>query len=128
VKKSDVESIIEDMREDAKEDVTVVLWLRTNLDVLKLVAAWGKMHPEFIGGQGSKVPKKPKEKWLWLWRNFKYDLREWLRLAGIVNQRYGAYTVDRIINLRLVFPDGTLPIWVTDFLSISALAVGKDKK
>jgi hypothetical protein len=120
--KEAVQKALDKVREATKEDASAIAWMRTNFDVMKLVMAWGKIQHTFEGGHGTKVPRKDYNRWVWLWRNYKYDLREWLHVAGVVNQEYGGRLVDRLIKLRLVLPDGTYPQIIQEFLTVAAFA------
>lgn len=116
-----VTKVLDKLREKTADDASAILWMRTNLNVMKLVISWGKIQHTFTG-EGKRVPKDEYDKWRWLWKNYSFSLREWLEVAGIVDQAYGAKLADRIIRMRLVFPDGTYPQIVREFLNIAALA------
>ena len=115
------QKVLDSLHSKVADDAAAILWVRTNLSVMKLMVAWSKIKHEFKGGAG-KVPKEEYDRWTWLWRCYSFSLREWLDLAGITQQSYGARLIDRIIKLRLVFPDGTYPQVVKEFLNIAALA------
>ncbi len=104
------------------DDPNALFWFQSSPSFQKMILAWPSVPIKMIGGAG-KQPREERELWAWLWKNYALDNEEWLKLAGIVDLRYGLRLIERIIKLQLVFPDGTYPTWLMRFLRVRALGM-----
>jgi hypothetical protein len=118
VSKGPVLKTLDEFKAKQAEDAATLLWFNSNVDIHNLIMAWGKVPVRKIGG--SKPPKNEIERWQWLWTCYEFSPLAWMDMAGVVDRRYGMRLIERIKNLRLVFPDGTLPDWINRYLSLAA--------
>jgi hypothetical protein len=115
-----VEDTLEGFRSTLNQDRKALLWFRSNGDIAKLLLAWQHVDIKYTG-KGGALPGEGKEQWTWLWRNYTFSYREWADLAGIADYRYATRLIARAIQLRLVLPDGTLPMWIDRYIEMSAI-------
>jgi len=113
---------LEKFKEKQSEDHTVIAWFRSNYNLQKLVMAWPKVMV-MPNGKAGKFPKSENEQWAWIWQHYNFSMQEWLSLAAIQNERFGMKLIDRIIRLRLVFPDGTYPQWLERYMQLGAIGL-----
>lgn len=120
-KQEEVLDVLASFKSIQSADSTVLDWFNLDPYLQVLLLAWPKVACEIKGGTGAP-PSKEHEQWAWLWKNYVYDAEEWLRLAGITNLKYGLRLIERVIRLRLIFPDGTHPSWLARFIRMRSLA------
>jgi hypothetical protein len=88
----------------------------------RIVAVWPSVEKDFSKlMENRKVPKDEKTHWEWLWTLCEFDPREWGFLASIPDPEYSDRLIKQAIQLRLVFPDGTVSEWAKNYLSARAL-------
>ena len=116
----EIESVLEAFKTDQNSDPSSLLWFRSNADIALMLLAWNKVSVRLLINSKSR-PKRLDDQWVWLWQNYSFSVVDWCDLGGIVDYRYGARLVARIMRLQLVFPDGTLAKWVTQYITVSAI-------
>jgi len=73
------------------------------------------------------VPKPPKGfpaelKWDWLWSHYNVHFERWVELAGYPVDEAFLNKARRIIDLQMVYPDGSLHDWIARTLKTKALS------
>ena len=113
------EEILQTLKLRETDDATTLHWFVTSPIVQKVVMAW--KHVEVKVSGGGKPPDDQARWWDWIWSRCSYSAEDWLLLAGVPNLPYGLRLLDRIIRLRLVYPDQTFPRWVDRYITLSAV-------
>ena len=73
-------------------------------------------------------PENDAERWNWLWLYTEFDKNQFAVIAGVRPQSSSAL-VSRIIGLRLVYPDGTVNKYASQYLqSIIIAQLARSKK
>jgi len=116
----EVEDVLDFFKSAEDNDVSSLLWFKSNADVSRMMLAWRKLPIRLIGGSKG-IPSVPSERWRWLWTNYTLSIIEWCDLAGITDYRYGARLAARILKLRLVFPDNSIAKWADQYITMTAL-------
>lgn len=90
----------------------------------KMCAVWSSRLCHRSDSTKPKVPAKfPDElKWEWLWAHYNVNLEKWLKLAGYPVDDAYLSKAERIIDLQMVYPDGTLHEWIARILKTKALS------
>ena len=116
----EVQDVLNTFKTRHSQDANALHWFQANPAFQSLVLAWPRVEVKLVGKAG-EAPDKEGEMWAWLWKNYRFNVADWIELAGIADKRYGLRLVDRVIRLRMVFPDGSYPRWLERFLRLSAV-------
>jgi len=89
----------------------------------RLAAVWADVPKkiEALMDPASKAPEDESESWEWLWGLIEYDEARWVRMALLPVNPHSKSLIQRMIDLHMVYPDGTLHAWVDRYVKLTAL-------
>ena len=89
------------------------------------IVAWKSVAIRYKEAEDCEY-KDDTSKWNWLWTRVDYDVQRFGTVAG-VNAQGAAPMVTRLIGLRLIYPDGTISTYATQYLQSIIMAKLKKK-
>jgi len=90
------------------EEPEVLVQISNDPHLQNAMVAWQCTIVDWPTDGGEQCPESDrKRQWAWLWQQIKYDSKTFGATAGLKEHEVNA-VLTRLINLRLVYPDGTI--------------------
>lgn len=89
----------------------------------RLASVWADVPKkiEALMDLKAQAPGDERECWEWLWGLIEYDETRWIRMALLPCNTHSKGLIQRMIDLHMVYPDGTLQPWVDRYVKLTAL-------
>jgi hypothetical protein len=102
------EEIIGKMRKSEEEINLIVISQGTQVAMIlqQICGVWNKIKIKRIKSGECRV-KDDKMRWEWIWKQIEFDKKAVARMSGYRGDKIQDY-IDILINMRLIYPDGTI--------------------
>ena len=101
------------------EDPDNIVPLVEDEELRKAVVAWKSVEIRYKLGECDC--KDDVSKWNWLWKQVEFNSGDFGVVAGVRQQDVGRM-VQRLIGLRLIYPDGTISRFAKQYLQMTILS------
>lgn len=105
-----------------------VVALMGNDKLIDALLAWKSTVITYKNGLAIECPfKEENERWYWLWENISFDMKSFGIVADLKVQEVNLF-FERLRGLKLIYPDGTIDLFASQYLNtIIVKAIGKKK-
>lgn len=115
MKASDILIEQKELVEERSADRSPLILLEDDPPSAKLLVAW-RLIRHIAPAEDLVCSAHPTARFEWLHKNWAFSYTEWLLMAGLPDKPTMREKAERLIRAKLVYPDGTLPRIVAEYL------------